>query len=371
MARKRSSGEGSLHYWEEKDYWVGRLLMPDGKRKAKYNKSQKVVKDWLVNERKKLMDGIFTPDDKITLSSFLGRYLEDYCKRSLRVTTYESYKAVIENHIIPELGSVRLSQLRADQINHLLSKVEKGRSARFTEYVYAILKAALNMAVKWGLLTKNPALMVSPPKVKFKVPDTWSAGQLQKFLEHVKDDRWAGIYYLACTGMRKGEILGLPLKALDLDKGYLMVIQTVQFVQGQGLLILEPKTEKSRRMIVLPDFVKEALRTHLVKRQSLSQGPHWKESGLVFTTDIGTAINPHNLLHHFKANLAEADLPNIKFHSLRHSVASILLQQNTHPKLVAELLGHSSINLTLNTYSHITNPMNRVIADTLDKAVSQ
>jgi integrase len=122
-------------------------------------------------------------------------------------------------------------------------------------------------------------------------------------------------------------------------------------------------------MIVLPDFVKDALEVHLEKRKKLSQSSNWKESGLVFTTNIGTLINPQNMLKHFKANAAEIGLPKIKFHSLRHSVASILLENNTHPKLVSELLGHSSVNLTLNQYSHIINPINTVVADTLNKAV--
>jgi integrase len=251
MARRRGRGEGSVWFWKEKNLWAGRINLPDGKKRTKYGKTQKNVKDWILTERSKLQQGIFVSDDKITFGAFLRRYLDDYCKRSLRVTTYESYKAVIEKNIIPELGTVRLSTLKAEHINHLLSKIElSGRSARHVEYVYAILKASLNKAVKWELLTKNPALLVSPPKVEFKVPATWSAEQLQTFLDHIEDDRWAAIYYLAGTGMRKGEILGLPLTALDLDKGYLMVIQTLQFVHGQGLLILEPKTEKSRRMIV-------------------------------------------------------------------------------------------------------------------------
>ncbi|HET9587377.1 MAG TPA: site-specific integrase [Anaerolineales bacterium] len=190
-------------------------------------------------------------------------------------------------------------------------------------------------------------------------------------MNHIKDDRWAGIYYLACTGMRKGEILGLPMSALYLDKGYPVVVQTPYFTRSEGIILEEPKTEKSRRMIVLPDFVKEALKIHLVKRKLLSQSPSWKESGLVFTTGIGTPINPHNMLKYFKARTAEAGLPKIRFHSLRHWVASILLENNTHPKLVAELLGHSSVNLTLNQYSHIINPLNTVVSDTLDKVVSQ
>lgn len=368
--KRRSSGEGTLFYWEQKGLWVGRISLPNGKKLTKYDKKQQVVKDWLLSERSKVKQGIFVSDDKMTLQTFLERYLEDHCKRSLRLTTYESYKYIVEDHIIPELGKVKLKSLRPDQINHLVTKIiESGRSNRFAEYVLAILKAALNLAIKWELLAKNPALMVSAPKVELKVPVTWSASQLQTFLDHVKNDRWAGIYYLACTGMRKGEILGLPMTALHLDKGYLVVIQTLYFTRSQGLILQEPKTKKSRRMIVLPGFVKEALGVHLAKRQILSQSPNWKESGLLFTTDIGTAINPNNMIKHFKAKTLEAGLPEIKFHSLRHSVASILLENNTHPKLVAELLGHSSITLTLTQYSHILNPLNTVVADTLDTMI--
>ncbi len=145
-----------------------------------------------------------------------------------------------------------------------------------------------------------------------------------------------------------------------------MVIQTLQFVSGRGLLILEPKTDKSRRLIRLPEFVRKSLVDHLARRSILAQNPLWKESGLVFTTDIGTAISPRNMIRHFKNKLVRAGLPDIRFHSIRHSVASILLEKNTHPKLVAELLGHSSVNLTLNQYSHIINPMNSVVADTMD-----
>ena len=370
MARRRSANEGTVFWWDKKQLWVSRITLPDGKKRTKYNKKQSVVKDWLLAERKKIKQGVFVADDKITLGTFLNRYLEDYGKRSLRASTFDSYKFIVEKHIIPELGSVKLVNLRPDQITHLIGKViSSGRSPRFGEYVLAVLKASLNLAVKWELLSKNPALLVTPPKVEFKVPETWSAGQLQNFLDHVKDHRWAGIYYLACTGMRKGEILGLPLASLHLDKGYLMVTQNLYFIPGQGLLLQEPKTKKSRRLIRLPEFVNEALKVHLAKRAILAQSPNWKESGLVFTTDIGTAINPQNMLKHFKSRLKEVGLPDIKFHSLRHSVASILLEQNTHPRLVADLLGHSSVNLTLNTYSHIINPMNSVIADTLDKAV--
>lgn len=140
------------------------------------------------------------------------------------------------------------------------------RYDRNVEYVHGILKRSLNVAVKWGLLIKNPATLVAPPKMEFKVPKTWSQAQVKRFLEVIKDDRWAALFILAAgTGMRKAEVLGLPLSALDLDKGYLMVVQSLQYLPKRGLFNTGPKTPKSRRMIVLPDFVKEALRIHLAR----------------------------------------------------------------------------------------------------------
>jgi integrase len=171
--------------------------------------------------------------------------------------------------------------------------------------------------------------------------------------------------------MRKGEILGLPLSALDIENGYLKVIQALQFVPGGGLILTEPKTDRSKRMIVLPAFVLESLKNHLLKRSELSTLSAWKESGLVFTTNIGTPISPRNLIRHFKTKLGEAGLPDIRFHDLRHTCASLLLEKNVHPKIVSELLGHSTITLTLNTYSHIINPINKVAADKMDEIVGQ
>jgi integrase len=156
-----------------------------------------------------------------------------------------------------------------------------------------------------------------------------------------------------------------------MEMGYLKVIQSLQYVAAKGLLVLEPKTDKSRRMIMLPGFVLDALKDHLQKRLKLAENPRWKDSGLVFTTDIGTPISPRNLLRHFKARIEDAGLPDIRFHDLRHTTASLLLEKNVHPKIVQELLGHSTITLTLNTYSHIINPLGRIAADTMDDVVGR
>src|SRR5688572_22440004 len=139
MARRRSSGEGTVFFWEKKGLWVGRLTLPDGRKRVKTNKKQQVVKDWLLTARSELRDGVMSKDNTMTVSAFLQRYLADYGKRSLRITTYTGYKGVIEGHIIPELGKIKLKDLRADQINHLLTKkLDAGLSNRFVEYIHGI-----------------------------------------------------------------------------------------------------------------------------------------------------------------------------------------------------------------------------------------
>jgi integrase len=372
MTRRRASGEGGLHHWKEKDLWVGRLTLPNGKRKTKYSKKQQIVKDWLLAERGKLKQGSYVPDEKMTVGAFMNRYLEDYGKQNLRQTTYDIYAGWINRHIIPELGKVRLSDLRPTHVSQLLTKVsEKGLSKRSIQMIHGTLKQALNKAVKWELIARNPANMVSPPKVEKGIPSVWTREEVNIFLKSLEGDRWAAVYYLAMTGMRKGEILGLPLSALNMKEGFVSVVQNLQYIRHKGLIFQTPKTAKSQRMIKLPEFILEALRIHLVRRETLSQSPGWKESGLVFTTDIGTPLYPTNVIRHFREKLVSTGLPRIPFHNLRHTTASLLLEKNVHPKLVSELLGHSSIVLTLSTYSHVINPMNTVVSDALDDLVSQ
>ena len=157
MARRRSSGEGGLHFWKEKGLWVGRLTMPDGKRKTKYSKRQQVVKDWLLAELGKQQQGSYIPDDKMTVGDFMNRYLEDYGNQNLRQTTYDIYAGWIKRHIIPELGKIRLSDLRPTHISQLLTKAhERGLSKRSIQMVHGTLKQALNKAVKRELITRNP-----------------------------------------------------------------------------------------------------------------------------------------------------------------------------------------------------------------------
>ncbi len=206
---------------------------------------------------------------------------------------------------------------------------------------------ALSQAEKWGLVVKNVADVVDAPRPEKKTRVALTAAQAKRLLEVARDDRLYALYVLAITtGMRQGELLCIMWEDLDLDQRTLHVSRAVQSLQHKGLMITEPKTAKSRRTIKLTVYAVETLR---------ARGS--KEKGLVFATSHGTPFSARNLGHYFHALCEQAGIPKIPFHSLRHTFASLLLSQNVHPKVVQEMLGHSTISMTLDTYSHMIPDM--------------
>lgn len=343
---KRPNNEGSIYYWEEKKLWVARVSLPNGKRKTKYGKTQKEVKEWLRDQIQAVSDGVWVEKENITLSDFIDRYMADTAAHTLRPKTIESYESLIRVHIKPALGDFKLNALRPDQLQNLYSlKLNQGLSKRTVQYIHSILHKILDQAMKWSLVARNIADIVSPPSPVKKAPQALTPAQAKCLLDAVKDDRLFALYVLAITtGMREGELLGIRWEDIDFDHGVLHIRQAVQQLAGKGLVITEPKTEKSKRTIKLTTYAIEALQPH-------------KENGLVFQTSNGTPFGPRNLIRHFRRMCLKAGLPQLPFHSLRHTFASLLLSQNVHPKVVQEMLGHSTITLTLDTYSHLLPDM--------------
>jgi integrase len=218
------------------------------------------------------------------------------------------------------------------------------------------LHKALNQALKWGLVVRNVTDLVEKPRPKRKEFTTWSADEVNRFLEAIADHRWYPIYTMAIyTDMRQGEILGLHREDINLENGVVNVRHQVSAIRGQGLVITELKSAKSRRPITLPQSALEALKSYL---ELIGV-----ESGLVFTTSTGRPISPRNILRHFKSVIKETGLPDIRFHDLRHTHATLLLAAGVHPKVVQERLGHSQISLTLDTYSHVIPSLQTEAAD--------
>jgi len=241
-------------------------------------------------------------------------------------------------------------------------------------HAHGVLRASLNQAVKWRLLVINPALAVELPRLRKKEMKALSPEQATKFLEHAAADRLSALFALALTaGMRPGEYLGLQWSDIDLDKGIVVVRRTLVPKKDGGWEFAEPKTAQSARSIPLPKSVTRALVEHRKSQaeEKLKAGSQYENYDLVFTGPKGHAVQLRNLVNrHFKPILRAAGLPQtFRLYDLRHSCATLLLAQGEHPKVVSEWLGHASVTLTLDTYSHVLPTMQQQAAERLETAL--
>lgn len=283
--------------------------------------------------------------------------------------TYASYACLIRIHLIPELGHVPLAKLSPQQVQALLNrKLASGLAPRRVAMIRGVLRTALNQALRWGLVARNVATLVTPPRAAHFEVRPLDPAQARAFLDAVRGDRLEALYTVALAlGLRQGEALGLRWDDVDVEAGVLHVRHALQRIDSK-LQLVEPKSARSRRTIVLPDIVRDALRAHRVRQaeQRLGVGAEWEETGFVFTTALGRPLNDSNVTHMFQRHLARAGLPHQRFHDLRHACASLLLAQGVGPRVVMELLGHSQIALTLNTYSHVLPGLQKQAAVQMD-----
>jgi len=239
---------------------------------------------------------------------------------------------------------------------------------RTVQHIHATLRVALAQAEKWGIVPRNIATLVDAPRVPHAQMRLFTPEQAHRFLESVTEDRLEALYSAAMAlGLRQGEALGLCWADIDLDTGSLMVTNALQRVESK-LKLVETKRDRSRRTITLPKVCLSALWKHRAHQEEerLAAGEQWKETGFVFTTSVGTPLDGPTVTHRFQQALKKANLPRMRFHDLRHTCATLLLAQGVHPRLVMEILGHSQIAVTMNTYSHVIPAMQREIADSMD-----
>lgn len=243
-----------------------------------------------------------------------------------------------------------------------------GYSPRTVQYARAIIRRALGQAHKWGLVARNIATLVDPPRYERPEVQPLSMEQISQFLGSIKGDRLEALYLVTIAlGLREGEVLGLKWDAINWEARTLRVRTALQRVEGR-LQLVEPKTARRRRTLSMPEIVITALRAYRLRQleEKLLAGERWQETGMVFTPFIGTPIDARNIIRKFHAALKKAELPRFRFHDLRHSCASLLLTQRVPPRVVMELLGHSQISMTMDTYSHVMPAMLREAADSMD-----
>ena len=328
----------------------------------------------------RMQRGEYVTPSKRPLAHFLVEWLEGQ-RTHLKPGTWQSYKTNVDAYIIPKLGTLTLQEITpaalaafyADLQRNGRRSREGGLSARTVRFTHAILRRALSDAVDWNLLSRNPVERVKPPKHSTPEMRTWSAEELRRFLDHVRTDRYYAAWRLAAmTGLRRGELLGLRGRDVDLDAGRLSVTQTLLSVRNK-LLYSTPKTKKGRRSVALdPETVAELRRLRIRQNEErLIFGGDWPDHDLVFTREDGEPVHPDRFSRDwFAQHLKAADLPRIRFHDLRHTHATMALAAGVHPKVVSERLGHATISITLDTYSHAIPALQEEAAEKIAALVS-
>jgi integrase len=365
---RRGNGEGSITQLKD-GRWQARVSLPNGRRKAFYGRTRRDVAEKLKKALADQQQGLPLVGERLTVGQFLTHWLEDVARPSVRPRTYASYAQLLRLHLLPGLGRVPLAKLSPQHVQSFLnSKQTEGLSARTVQYLHAILRRALGQAERWGLVARNVARLVTPPKAARPEVQPLDIEQSRQLLAAARGDRLEALYIVAVTiGLRQGEVLGLRWQDIDLDRGLLTVAHQLQRIDGK-LVLTEPKTARSRRTLQLPAVAIEALHAHKLRQleERLAAGPAWQDSGLVFTTTIGTPLDARNVVRHFQTLLARAGLPRMPFHNLRHTAASLLLAQGLDIRVVQQVLGHSQIALTANLYAHVTPTLLKDAATRMD-----
>jgi integrase len=377
MAKRRGNSEGSV-YKRKDGRWEGKCTAhtPAGpKRRAVYGRTRKEAAEKLTQALARQADGRPGFDaGNVTVSQWLDRWLADDVRHTVREGTYQRYEQVARLHIKPSLGRIKLNAVTAAHVRSLYrDKLDSGLSPRSVRYVHATLHKALRQAVADGILAHNPTEAVKAPRSPGKEIRPLDANQVRALLAAAGDRLEALFVVAVTTGMRQGEILGLKWEDADLEAGNLSVRRTLTVTEG-GLGFAPPKTAKGRRGIKLTVRAVEALRTHLGRQlEEIEQaGDLYDDNGLVFPNHGGGPMNRSSLRGAFGRLLKRANLPETtRFHDLRHTCATLLLSQGVHPKFVQELLGHATISITLDTYSHVLPGMGDRTAAAMDHALSE
>jgi integrase len=367
--RRRGHNEGSI-YQRKDGRWVGAVTESDGTRKYFYGRTSAEVRARVLEARSNLQKGVpISMDGRKKVRQFLDEWLASI-KSSVRPKTYVTYEGLVRLHITPGIGNLRLIALTPDHLNRFYNeRLDAGLSPQSVRHLHAVVHRALEQAARWNLVGRNVADLVTPPRIAHRDIHAFTADQAQKFIKACQDNRLGALYVLALsTGMRQGELLALRWRDVYLDAGYLYVNGTLQRTED-GLAIAAPKTAGSRRSVMLSALAIDALRKHKVRQNAerLLMGENWENNDFVFANEVGRPIEATNLLRRsFKPLLSSAGLPPIRFHDLRHSAATLLLEKGIHPKIVSDMLGHSQVGITLNLYSHVTPTMQAQAAAAMD-----
>jgi integrase len=367
--KRRGHGEGSIKQRAD-GLWEARVSLEGGKRRSFYGKTRREAQDKLRGALRDIDAGLNLSADRQTVAQYLDKWLSASAKPSVKIRTYEGYESIVRVRVAPRIGRMQLAKLTPLDLQSLYSELaDAGLSARSIGHTHRVLHRALDQAVKWNILARNPCHGTTAPRPQRAEMKVLTPEQVRAFLAATVDHPAHALYTLAVTsGMRVGELLGLQWGDVDLDAGHLTIRRALQQQNSAGLVFVTPKTTKSRRRILLSQRAIDALRAHR-DRQTFHRkqvGTEWRDLDLVFPGPFGGPTDPSWSRQVFYAALEAAGMPRVRFHDLRHTAATLALMQGVHPKVVSDMLGHSSVGLTLDTYSHLLPAMHQQAAAAMD-----
>lgn len=373
--KRRINGEGTI-YQRKDGRWVTELYvsMVDGTRRRKtlYGKTRAEVEDKLAAARKATEQGLSLVSGTLKLGAYLAEWLDQVASKRVRPNTLKTYRVMVANYLEPGLGRKSLGRLTAREVRLFLDGLaRKGAGTRTIQYVHSTLRVALEDAMREEIISRNVAKLVrvAAPAKRERHPLT--VEQVKTLLRYTRDYRMHALFVvLALLGLRRSEALALKWDDIDLGTGVLRVHASLQRT-SDGLVLLDTKTRRSVRTVPLPALVLRALRDHWYQHQldRADLDGRYPDAGYVFTTLIGTPIDPRNCTRVFQQTCADAGLPPVRLHDLRHGCASILLVLGVPPRTVMEILGHSTLEMTMNLYAHVSLDDQRAALGKLDELI--
>ena len=361
MSGKNGAHEGSIY--KRGDYWVGAVSLGNAKRKVVYSRTRTETAEKMKALLGAQQKGMPISPGRQSVAAYLAKWSEG-AQATVRPSTWYRYNSLIRGHLIPRLGSIALAKLQpADCAAAFAAMSAKGLAPRTIIQARAVLGRALREAEIAGLVARNAARLTRPPSIEHAEMKTLTAEQTRFLIDSTKDERSGALYAVAlASGAREGELLALQWADVDWKRGSIKIRRTL-LRMSSALTFAEPKTASSRRTITLGPSTMKALKRHQLAQaeERLGNGlGKASDDDVIFSTEVGTPIDAGNFLIRTHYPLLERlGLPRVRFHDLRHTVATLLLEEGVHPRVVAERLDHATPSLVMNTYGHATERMQK------------
>ncbi|MGD0780760.1 MAG: tyrosine-type recombinase/integrase [Dehalococcoidales bacterium] len=316
--------------------------------------------------------GALMQPGKTTVADYLNRWLEDYARPNLSPKSFEGYEYILTRYFIPALGTMLLSQLKPEHLQKYYAEKQRGGlSDQTVRHHHTVLHKALKTAMEWGLTNRNVADSVSCPRAQPVEMQTWNEQEVNKFLEVAKTTPYYALFYLALfTGMRRSELLALRWQDIDFIVSEIYVNRSLHVLKGGKVILRSPKTKAGKRTVALPPSAFLVLNEHRKAQEAnfLLLDKVLSDTDYVFN-NLGEPLLPNTVSHAWIKTVKRNGIKYIRFHDARHTHASLMLKQGIHPKIVQERLGHSSISITLDTYSHVAPGLQEAAAKRFDEAM--